>query len=182
MKLSTAWRLNSNRASKSGVPVFRIMILAGLFAAPAFGRGIVIQASGAWAAIDYGGVCEARARSVRIAPKGKVQAIATFAFNPDHKRWGEFSTRFSRMPRPGSSVLLTIGAQQFLLVSRGTSAWSRGPAQEQAIIAAVRTGQTLRIETRDQAGRHYRDYYSLAGAPTAIDAAAARCASKMQRS
>ena len=157
------------------------MILAGLLAAPAFGRGTVIQASGAWAAIDFGTACEARARSVRIAPKGKVQAIVSIAFSPDRKRWGEFSTRFSRMPRPGSSVLLKIGAQQFLLVSRGASAWSRGPVQEQAIIAAARTSQGLRIETRDQAGRRYRDDYSLAGAPTAIDAAAARCAGKMQR-
>jgi hypothetical protein len=163
------------------VAIFRIIILAGLFVAPAFGRGAVIHAGGAWAAIDYGGVCEVRARSARVAPKGKVQAIASFAFSPDRKRWGEFAARLSRMPRPGSSVLLAIGSQQFLLVSRGATAWSRGPAQEQAIIAAARTGQSLRIETRDQAGRRYRDDYSLAGAPTAIDAAAARCAGKMQR-
>ena len=161
--------------------LFRIFILTALLSAPALGRGSVIQAGDAWAAIDYGGVCEARARAVRVAPKGKVQAIASFSFSPDRKRWGEFAARLTRIPRQGSSVLLAIGSQQFLLVSRGATAWSRGPAQEQAIIAAARTGQSLRIETRDEAGRRYRDDYSLTGAPTAIDAAAARCAGKMQR-
>ena len=68
-----------------------------------------------------------RARS-RIAAKGKVQAIAGFAFTPDRRRWGEFHAQLSRMPRPGSSAMLNIGGQPFLLVARGGWAWSRGPA------------------------------------------------------
>ena len=111
-----------------------------------------------------------------MAPKGKPQAVAGFAFTPDRRRWGELHARLSRVPRPGSSVLLTIGRQPFLLVGRGAFAWSRGPAQEQAIIAAARLGDSMRIEARDQAGRRFVDTYMLAGAPTAIDAAAARCA------
>jgi hypothetical protein len=60
-------------------------------------------------------------------------------------------------------------------VSRGDWAWSRGPAQEQAIIAAARNGGEMRLEARDQAGVRFIDPYPLEGAPTAIDAAAARC-------
>ena len=146
----------------------------------AVARGAVIHAGAGWAAIDYGNVCEARARSMLLAPKSRVQATVGFAFNADH-RWGEFNARLSRLPRPGSSVLLTIGRQQFLLVARGNMAWSRGPAQEQAVIAVARSAQTMRVEGRDQAGRRFHDDYSLAGAPTAIDAAAARCAGKIGR-
>jgi hypothetical protein len=73
--------------------------------------------------------------------------------------------------------MLTVGTQQFLLVPRGLWAWSRGPAQEQAIIAAARSGGAMRVEGRDIAGRRFADLYTLEGAPTAIDAAAARCAS-----
>ena len=62
-------------------------------------RGIVIYAGGAWAAIDRGVVCEALTRSQRIAPKDKVQAEAGLTFTPDHRRWGEFHARLSRMPR-----------------------------------------------------------------------------------
>jgi hypothetical protein len=160
-------------------------IFAGCIAAPADARGTVIHAGGAWAAIDRGTVCEAEARSARIAPKGKVQAIAGFAFTANRRRWGEFHARLSRAPRPGSSVMLTIGDQPFMLVARGGWAWSRGPLQEQAIIDAIRSASGMRIEARDTRGRRFADPYALDGAPTAIDAAAARCASlgagKMQQ-
>jgi hypothetical protein len=77
-------------------PAFAAMLLA--IAAPAHARGSVIHASGAWAAIDRGALCEALSRSVRVAPKGKVQATAGFSFTPDRRRWGEFH---ARSPRPG---------------------------------------------------------------------------------
>ena len=149
-----------------------------LAAAPADARGAIVHAGGAWAALDRGAVCEASSRSLRVAPKGKVQAKAGFAFAPDRRRWGEFHARLSRVPRPGSSVMLTIGEQPFLLVSKGQWAWSRGPMQEQAIIAAARTASGMRIEARDASGRRFSDLYAFDGAPAAIDAAAARCAGK----
>ncbi len=147
-------------------------------ASAAHASGTVIHANPTWAAIDRGGVCEARARALRIAAKGKMQAIAGFAFSVDRRRWGEFHARLSRAPRPGSSVMLTVGTQQFLLVARGGWAWSRGPLQEQAMIEAARGASGMRIDARDAAGRRFVDRYLLAGAPTAIDAAAARCARK----
>ena len=151
-----------------------------LFMAPAYAAasGAVIHAGKSWAAIDRGGACEAQSRAIRVAAKGKVQAIAGLAFTPDRRRWGEFHARLSRLPRPGSSVMLTVGTLQFLLVSRGGWAWSRGPLQEQAIIDAVRSASGMRVEGRDASGRRFADRYLLAGAPTAIDAAAARCAGK----
>jgi hypothetical protein len=142
----------------------------------AHARGTVVFAGGAWTAIDRGDACEALSRSAKIAAKGKVQATAGFAFTPDHRRWGEFHVQLSRMPRPGSSVMLQVGNQPFLLVARDGWAWSRGPLQEQAIIAAIRYATGMRIGARDTAGVRFADPYLLDGAPTAIDAAAARCA------
>ncbi|WP_196233241.1 hypothetical protein, partial [Sphingomonas segetis] len=112
---------------------------------------------------------------------GKVQAVAGFTFSPDRRRWGEFHTRLRRMPRTGAAVMLRIGGQPFLLVSRGNMAWSDGPLQERAIIAALRGATGMTIESRDAAGRRFVDPYSLDGAATAIDAAAAACAGKIQR-
>jgi hypothetical protein len=137
-------------------------------------------AGGSWAAVDRGTLCEAGTRSERIVPKGKVQALAGFTFTPDRRRWGQFFTRLSRPVRPGSSVILTVGSQPFLLVARSDWAWSRGEAQEQAIIDAVRMNGRMTVEARDPGGRRFRDPYRLDGAPTAIDAAAARCAGKMR--
>jgi hypothetical protein len=149
-----------------------LLLLIGAAAAP---RASTVFAGGAWVTIDRGNVCEALSRSQRIAAKDKVQAVAGFTFTPDHRRWGEFHARLSRMPRAGSSVMLTIQGQPFLLLPRGDWAWSRGPLQEQAIIAAARSGGAMRIEARDGAGRRFSDPYVLDGAPTAIDAAGARC-------
>ena len=156
-----------------------VWLLAGLAALPASaGATSVIHAAQGWAALDRGALCEARTRSVLAAPKGKVQASAGFAFSADRRRWGEFSAHLSRVPRPGSSVLLKVGGQPFMLAARGDWAWSEGPAQDSAILALARDGGEMRVEGRDGSGRRFVDTYPLAGAPTAIDAAAARCAGK----
>jgi hypothetical protein len=152
---------------------------ASLAASAAFGE--IVYAGGAWATIDRGGTCEALSRSLRVPAKGKVQAIAGFAFSADRRRWGEFHSRLRRMPRPGAAVMLRIGDQPFLLVSRSNEAWSDGPRQDQAIIAALRGADSMSVESRDAGGRRFIDPYSLDGAATAIDAAAAACAGKMQR-
>jgi len=135
-------------------------------------------AGGNWAALDRGSVCDAGTRAERIATKNKVQAIAGFAFSIDRKRWGEFYTRLSRPVRPGSSVILQVGVHPFLLTASGHWAWSSSRQQQQAIMTAVRSSPRMKVEARDPRGVRIRDYYILAGAPTAIDAAAARCAGK----
>ena len=149
-----------------------------LLAMLAVAEGSIVFAGGTWAAIDRGATCVASGRSAKIALKGKVQAVAGFTFTADRKHWGEFHTHLSRVPRNGSSVILTVGDQPFLLTARGDWAWSTGPAQEQAIIAAARSATGMRVEARDLGGSRFSDPYALDGAPTAIDAAAAACAGK----
>jgi hypothetical protein len=159
--------------------VKRVSIFIAFFAAlagPADARGKVVYAGGAWAAIDRGETCEALSRSQKVMPKDKVQPLAGFTFTPDHRRWGEFHARLSEVPRGDATVMLTVGDQPFLLVTRNGWAWSQGPLQAQAIIAASRGATAMRVESRDGSGRRFTDPYLLDGAPTAIDAAAARCA------
>ena len=145
-------------------------------ATQALAGGTILFAGGGWAAIDRGNLCEALSRSAKIAGRGKVQAIAGLTFAADRRRWGEFHARLSREVRPGSSVMLNIGGSPFLLIARGNDAWSRGAQQEQAIIAALRGSTGMRVEARDRGGTRFADPYALDGAPTAIDAAAGRCA------
>lgn len=148
-----------------------------LLAAPAAAQHIVF-AGGHWAAIDRGTTCEAGSRTLRIAAKGKVQARAGFAFDARGPRRGQFFALLSRIPRPGSTIVLTVGDQPFLLVSNGPWAWSSGPVQDQAIIAAARASGGMTIRSRDQAGGRFTDRYALDGAATAIDAAAACSAAR----
>ena len=149
-----------------------------LLSAPASAVGLLF-AGGQWVALDRGQSCEAASRSERIALKGKVQARAGFAF--DRSRRGQFFAQLSRVPRDGSTIILPVGDRPFLLVGRGDWAWSRDPAQEAAIMEAVRAAGGMRIQARDRGGSRFTDRYLLDGAPTAIDAAAAHCAGKMQR-
>lgn len=135
----------------------------------------VIAASGDWAAFDRGASCDAVSRSLSVPRTGDEQPHVAVTFDRGGTRRGEVAVRLRRMVRPGSSVILTIGDQPFLLPARGADAWSRGPLQEAAIIIALRRETGMRIEARDAAGRRTVDRYSLNGAPTAIDAAAARC-------
>src|SRR5438067_642155 len=104
------------RASPGGVKAWFASLL--LVESAAAASGTVVYAGGGWAAIDRGAVCEALSRSEKIASKGKVQAVAGFSFTADHRRWGEFHARLSRVSRPGSSVILHMGDQPFLLVVR----------------------------------------------------------------
>jgi hypothetical protein len=161
--------------------MIRGLLLVILAATGASARGEILYAGGAWAAIDRGGTCEALARSARVVAKGKVQPVAGFTFSPDRRRWGEFHARLRRMPRKGASVMLRVGSQPFLLVSRANEAWSEGPLQEQGIIAALRSATSMTVESRDASGRRFLDAYSLEGAATAIDSAAAACAGKIRR-
>ena len=145
-------------------------------ATTASARGSVLFAGGAWAAIDRGTVCEALSRSQNIAPRDKVQAEAGVSFFADGRRPSEVHVRLSRRLRGDASVILHVGDQSFLLVTRGGWAWSRGSLQAQAIMEALRTASAMRVESRDAAGVRFSDPYLLDGAPTAIDAAAGRCA------
>jgi hypothetical protein len=169
------WRGPGIHTSVASVKRALMLAMIGIGAA-ATARGTVVFAGGAWATIDRGSICEALSRSQKIVPKDKVQPIAGISFTPDHRRWGEFHARLSRMPRGDASVMLKIGNQPFLLVTRGGWAWSRGPAQAQAIIDALREATNMSVASRDAAGARFSDPYLLDGAPTAIDAAAARCA------
>ena len=133
-------------------------------------------AGGGWAAIDFGAQCEARTKG--LWAKTDTKPYAGFAFEPGRARQGQFYVHLSRPARDGASAIATIGSQPFLLAGRGQWGWSRNAEQQRAILNAARYGQALRVESRDQRGRRIVDHYALAGAASAIDAAAAACAGK----
>jgi hypothetical protein len=155
---------------------FFLLVLS--IAEPAWAAPQVVAARGQWAALSEGRTCEAAARSLRAAARGRPPARASLSFDAGGPRHGQFSVLLSRVPRAGASVMLAIGESTFLLMSEGDRAWSRGPSQEAAIIAAMRINGGMRIEARIPGGGRIRDYYSLDGAPLAIDAAAA-CAARL---
>jgi len=135
----------------------------------------LLIARGTWAAFDRGASCEAIAKPLLPVRKLDAQPYVAIAFDRAGPRHGQLFAQLRRPARAGSSVILTIGDQPFLLAVRGASAWSRDSRQEAAIIAALRGAGGMRLEARDLSGRRFTDRCLLDGAPTAIDAAAAAC-------
>ena len=133
----------------------------------------ILFAGGNWAASDFGARCEARSQALWARPNSK--PFAGFAFDRRGSRQGQFYVHLSRPARSGATVIATIGSEPFLLAGRGPWGWSRSAGQQRALIKAARSGRSIRIESRDSGGRRFVDHYALAGAPTAIDAAAAEC-------
>lgn len=155
-----------------------VLLSLALVSAPLAAVPAIVAADGQWAALKQGQTCEAAARSVGVVYKDRPPARASLSFDAGGPRNGQFTARLSRAPRSGATVMLRVGDQPFLLISHGDMAWSRGPRQEQAIIAAMRSHGGMRIEARSPGGGRIVDRYSLAGAPLAIDAAAA-CAAAL---
>jgi hypothetical protein len=141
----------------------------------------IVAADGQWAALSQDRTCEAATQSVGAVYKDRPPARASLSFDAGGPRHGQFAARLSRVPRAGATVMLHVGDQPFLLMSQGDMAWSRGPKQEQAIIAAIRASGGMRIEARSPGGGRIIDRYSLDGAPLAIDAAAACAAGLVNR-
>jgi hypothetical protein len=137
----------------------------------------IVAAAGKWAALAGPGQCDAASLSLLPASRTRLQGRASLSFD-GRSRHGQFAATLSKAVAGGASVMLTIDDQPFLLVARGSGAWSRGPAQEAAIIAALRSATRMRIEGRSARGLRFIDRYDLSGAPTAIDAAAA-CAAAL---
>jgi hypothetical protein len=138
----------------------------------------VVAADGQWATLRQSGTCEAASKSLGVVYKDRAPARASLSFDAGGPRHGQFAARLSRVPRPGATVMLHVGDQPFLLASQNDMAWSRGPKQEQAIIAAMRSNGGMRVEARSPGGGRIVDRFSLEGAPLAIDAAAA-CAAAL---
>jgi hypothetical protein len=141
----------------------------------------IVAADGQWATLSQGRTCEAASKSIGAVAKDRPPARASLSFDAGGPRHGQFAARLSRVPRAGATVMLHVGDQPFLLMGQGDMAWSRGPKQEQAIIAAMRINGGMRVEARSPGGGRIVDRYSLDGAPLAIDAAAACSATLANR-
>jgi hypothetical protein len=86
---------------------------------------------------------------------------------------------YLRLSRPRdlqAKVTLSIGERRFKLLAARLDAWAPDAATDRAIVAAMRSGRSMSVETLAGGGKPFADVYALKGAATAIDAAALRCA------
>ena len=110
--------------------------------------------------------------------RGEWPAFAAISFWPASRVRGQFHTRLRRARAPDAPVTITIGTRRATLVAGKTDAWAANPQIDAAIVAAMRSGETMVIAGRDTQGRRFADAYPLKGAASAIDAAAIACSGR----
>ena len=154
----------------------RLLVIALLLAAP-------VQAREALGVYDRWGAfrdpsprhCYAIASPVGAPRAAPWRPFVSFSDWPRQDVHGQLHIRLSRPRDPRARVTLSIGERRFELVAGDADAWAPDARTDAAIVAAVRAGRSLSVETLARGGRPFADVYPLRGAATAIDAAAVGC-------
>jgi hypothetical protein len=157
--------------SRSGI----ILVLL-VLAVPAEAQQQSLGIFGLWGAFAGGERCYAISEPARRSRADPPGAYASVGWWPGREVKGQVHFRLSRGKRAGSAVLLRIDDRTFQLVGGGADAWAPDPRADADIVAAMRTGLDMTVESRSERGALIRDSYALRGAATAIDAAAVACA------
>ena len=147
-----------------------------IIAAPAAAQQQSLGIFGLWGAFSGGGRCYAIAQPAGGPAAEGWQPFASVGHWPGRRISGQLHVRLSREKRAGSAVLLRIDGRSFQLRGGGRDAWAPDSRADEEILAAMRTGIEMVVETRSTRGQLVRDQYLLRGAATAMDAAALACA------
>ncbi len=106
------------------------------------------------------------------------QPFASIATWPRDGVRNQLHVRLSRARAANARVTLSIGERRFELQAGEADAWSPDPRTDAAVVAAIRSGRSMSVETLGANGAPFADTYALKGAATAIDAAALGCAGR----
>ena len=120
--------------------------------------------------------CFAIARPVE--KHANAQPFASVATWPRDAVRNQLHIRLSRARAPDARVTLSIGEPRFELQAGDADAWAPDARTDAAIVAAMRAGRSMSVETMGANGAPFADSYALRGAATAIDAAALGCAGR----
>ncbi|MDR6852907.1 hypothetical protein J2Y54_002427 [Sphingomonas sp. BE123] len=152
-------------------------MIALLVAAAIAGQGIERTSLGVfngWGA--FRDAAPARCYAIAQPVRGGGEAFASIANWPRAGARNQVHVRLSRTRDPRAKVTLAIGERRFDLIAGPRDAWSPDARTDRAIVAAIRSSRAMSVETVGRDGRAFADTYALAGAATAIDAAAMGCA------
>jgi hypothetical protein len=146
-----------------------------LAAVPAAAQQQSLGVFGLWGAFSERERCYAIAEPQGA---GAGRAFASAGWWPRRGARGQIHFRLSQPKRAGSAILLRIEERTFQLMGGGADAWAPDSRADAEIVAAMRTGLQMSVETRADRGALIRDSYNLRGAATALDAAAIACATR----
>lgn len=104
------------------------------------------------------------------------QPYAGVAIWPKQGLRNQVHFRLSRRVAPDKPIVLVIGDRRFQLTGGGGDAWATDRRMDAAIVAAMRSARSMTVFARGANGQGFSNTWALAGAATAMDAAAIGCA------
>ena len=153
------------------------LALAGLVLAAPLAAKDSLGVYGAWGAFRDASVPRCYAIATPIPDRGATnrEAYASIGTWPEQRVRGQVYLRLSR-EAPSGAATLSIGRQRFALTAKGSGAWAKDARMDAAIVAAMRSAESMTVRSRDASGRLYAATYELSGAASALDAATLACA------
>ena len=153
----------------------RIAAAAGLMLAALPAGRETIGVFGGWGAFRDSAPARCFAIARPVAASARSNAFASVANWPGRGLHNSLHIRLSRARDRSAAVTLTVGERRFALVANTADAWTADAPSDRAIVAALRGARSMSVEAVGDGGRPFADSYALAGAATAIDAAALAC-------
>lgn len=120
--------------------------------------------------------CYAIAMAEPSAKRRDYQPYASIGTWPRRALRGQVHFRLSRKLAAGGRITLSIGRERFQLTGGGGDAWAADRRMDAAIVAAMRSATDMTVSARDAQGNGFSNTWPLAGAASAMDAAAIGCA------
>ena len=105
----------------------------------------------------------------------QAQPFVSVATWPRNRVRDQLHIRLSRTRAANARVTLSVGERRFELMAGDADAWAPDARTDAAIVAAMRDGRSMSVESVAANGAPFADSYALKGAASAIDAAALGC-------
>jgi hypothetical protein len=128
------------------------------------------------ASTDKGKICFVISQPKRRAPEGLNRDPAYFFVTdrPKDNVRNEVSMQVGFPTKNGSAAAVSIGGQDFDLITDDDRAWSNGK-DDAHIVEAMRKGSDMTIKTTSSRGNLTTDSYSLSGISAALDRIGQEC-------
>ena len=104
------------------------------------------------------------------------QPYATIGTWPRRNLRNQVHWRVSRKLVPTGKIRLQIGSDRYELTGGGGDVWPLDANMNAAIVARMRSASSMTVYATDTNGRSFSNTWQLAGAASAMDAAALGCA------
>jgi hypothetical protein len=120
--------------------------------------------------------CYAIAKAKPSTMRRDYQPYATVATWPRRALRNQVHFRLSRKLAKDPRLSLRIGGKGFALTGGGGDAWPADARTNAAITAAMRSASSMTVSASGADGKRFSNTWKLAGAASAMDAAAIGCA------